>query len=270
MNMLSSGFNPKYPFVKGANFQPEYDKFIEDKTGKAFIEHFREQKLPVKFTHQTYRTISTWVKYGLIDDPRDNNIGWRKYSLLDLMWVRIIDELRLFGLPLEKIKEVKDWLFLAPVEGKTWYFVDFFSASALCGRPVALAVLSDGTAHLGMDEEIRLSQKHAGLNHFIYLNFSEIIKEVFKFPELRTDYERLWGLSKAELELLHLIKTNNYSSIEVVMGRSAIQRIEASQDVEPETRIIDLIKENKFQEINVKQKDGKIVSIKRTILTKPE
>lgn len=270
MNMLSSNFNPQYPFVKGSNFQAEYDGFIKHTIGKAFIEYFREQKHPVKFTQQTYRTISTWVNYGLIDDPRDSNKGWRKYSLLDLMWVRIIDELRLFGLPLEKIKEVKDWLFIAPIEGKTMYFIDFFTTSALSGHPIALAVLSDGTAFLGMDEEVKLSQKHAGLKHFIYLNLNEVIKEVFKLPELKTDYERLWGLSKAELELLHLIKSQNYSSIEVVMGRGVIQRLEATQDVEPESRIIDLIKENKFQEINVKQKDGKVVSIKRTILTKPE
>ncbi|MBU0472084.1 MAG: MerR family transcriptional regulator, partial [Nanoarchaeota archaeon] len=56
----------------------------------------------------SYRQINHWTEQGLIDDTRTKDSKWRKFSLIDLVWIHIIRELKEFGFPNNKIKIVKE------------------------------------------------------------------------------------------------------------------------------------------------------------------
>jgi len=43
----------------------------------------------------------------LITSNRPDDKGWRRYSLIDVVWLNIIKELRRFGYPLDQILKVK-------------------------------------------------------------------------------------------------------------------------------------------------------------------
>ena len=58
----------------------------------------------------THRWITHWDKQGLIDNRREG-IGWRRFSFVDYIWLRVIVRLRDFNMPLASIKQVKKFLF---------------------------------------------------------------------------------------------------------------------------------------------------------------
>ncbi len=63
--------------------------------------------MPIVATGKSYRVINSWESNGLIDNFREENSRWRKFSLVDCVWIKIISDLRDFGFSTEKIKNVK-------------------------------------------------------------------------------------------------------------------------------------------------------------------
>jgi len=58
----------------------------------------------------THRWITHWDNQGLLGSKR-NGSGWRRFSFVDYIWLRIIVHLREFHLPLSAIKQVKKFLW---------------------------------------------------------------------------------------------------------------------------------------------------------------
>ncbi len=62
-------------------------------------------------TGVAYRVINHWENVGLLDDGREDGQRWRRFTFVEFVWVRMIDEMRKVGLPVEIIKLVKASLF---------------------------------------------------------------------------------------------------------------------------------------------------------------
>ena len=56
------------------------------------------------------KLISDWIREGLLNESGEKG-KWRMFSLVEAIWLNFIEELRIFGVPLENIKELKKFLF---------------------------------------------------------------------------------------------------------------------------------------------------------------
>lgn len=82
-----------------------YDKILE------LCERLLQKSFIGTDTGVAYRSINHWEKFGLIDDGREEAQRWRRFSFVEFIWIRMIDEMRKMGLPMETIKIVKGHLF---------------------------------------------------------------------------------------------------------------------------------------------------------------
>ena len=82
-----------------------YDKILE------LSERLMQKSFVGTDTGVQYRSINHWGTFGLFDDDREDVKGWRRFSFVEFIWIRMIDEMRKFGLPMETIKAVKGHLF---------------------------------------------------------------------------------------------------------------------------------------------------------------
>ena len=55
-----------------------------------------------------YRNINHWDEKGLLLNTKRGDGQWRKFNFMDCMWVRIISELRKFGVSFALIKLLKE------------------------------------------------------------------------------------------------------------------------------------------------------------------
>ncbi len=110
----------KYPLISNPK---KFDLFKEDYTCSVesgnyllllaressikLVNLISEEGLSIKNTSSTYKVINDWTRLGIIEDRRHELKQWRKFSLIDLVWVRIVSELRSIKYPLNKIKELK-------------------------------------------------------------------------------------------------------------------------------------------------------------------
>ncbi|MFS4448702.1 MerR family transcriptional regulator [Maribacter sp. 2307UL18-2] len=70
-----------------------------------------QKRFRKKDIEMSYRSLNHYDKTGLIDDDRDSNKNWRRFSGFDLIWLSIIDELRNIGVSIENLKLLKDNIF---------------------------------------------------------------------------------------------------------------------------------------------------------------
>ena len=72
-----------------------------------------ESYMPLSITGVSARTYLHWKSKGLIPDSQTNEEQreWVRLSLIDYVWVKIIQAMRDFGIPITTIRETKEILF---------------------------------------------------------------------------------------------------------------------------------------------------------------
>ncbi len=59
----------------------------------------------------SYTEINYWDKQGIISTHREGDDKWRNFNFMDYIWIKIVIELREFGVPMKKIKKLKEEVF---------------------------------------------------------------------------------------------------------------------------------------------------------------
>ncbi|MEM8926736.1 MAG: hypothetical protein AAGC45_00925 [Bacteroidota bacterium] len=71
------------------------------------------------------------------------------------------------------------------------------------------------------------------------------------------------GLSKSEIQVLEMIRDRKYISIKLVIKNGEVDTIEGLERLDTRERIVDLLKQHDFQNLEIKQSNGKIVCVNR-------
>ena len=216
----------------------------------------------------TYRIINHWTKLGLLDDARDSDKEWRKFSPTDNVWMHIMSELRRFGFSNEKILNVKKWLFDSEKDDKeieTKLFC-YYLTLALSNYPVYLFVLEDGFADIATEDEIEASEHFNFTNaNYLKISINNIVNKLFKRGDKKLKRDPKVPLKKGELDLIFMLRQEKYTKIEVISKDGKIERINSSEKIDDKNKkLIDLIREKKFQKIRIEVENGEPVIIERT------
>jgi len=256
----------KTHFLKGDNFYLSLINFKKLKAFKGFI----DKQYSLKNTHVSYRVINHWCKLGLVQDSRKKQTKWRKLSLSDLVWIKIIGRLRKFGLSLNKIKKVRQELFYSPIKKTTRiHQFEMYIGHAMLKRPCLIIVFEDGSADIGLFSEYKARiELIGGLKSHLIINLNDIVQEIFSTKDITPKYTSGTELNTEELSLMLAIRSGNYKSIKIRFKDKSIKLLELEKEETTQKRINQILKENNYQDIQLTQSDGKIVKINRIIKQK--
>ncbi len=90
------------------------EEFIDTKSLDKLAELYEllnEEKLSAKDTGVNYRVISHWDDKGIIRFSRENEEANRKFSFVDFIWIKVVNELRSFGIQIPVIKKMADDIY---------------------------------------------------------------------------------------------------------------------------------------------------------------
>jgi hypothetical protein len=96
---------------RGVDFELGFADFnySESRLGLSKVLNYKKYKLSKR--EFSYRIINHWESNNIIDSQRPGDKGWRKYSIMDLVWLNVIKELQFFRVsPCSKLASVKDYL----------------------------------------------------------------------------------------------------------------------------------------------------------------
>lgn len=245
-----------------------FDFWLGDYQGEKFSpirEIIRKRKVSMSSTSQSYRIINHWEEKDILLKQKGRNSGWRKFSLIDILWIGIIGDLRKIGLPLDKIKNIKKCIFHRREDGKedTLYF-ELFIGRMFIKDNVLLVITPKGEADLCLDTEYINSQLINPLpSPHIVIRLNEIFSRSIKKPELSYNTSLVISPNEKETDLLFSIMTEeDLGEVRIIVKDRKINRInyvKRTQYPEKVTEYITkAIKNKERKEFLLKIENGKV------------
>ena len=72
----------------------------------SLLKNIHEPMFYLKDIGVSAKVMNDWIKYALVDEVKEKG-KWRRFALKEAIWIKFIEELRFFGIPLKTIKAIK-------------------------------------------------------------------------------------------------------------------------------------------------------------------
>ncbi len=232
---------------------------------------FSLPRFRVSDTDEKYRTINYWDEQGLLLGKRKSTDTWRQFSILDVVWIRILQNLKKYGMEGDEILRLKSSLFSVQDKEKRYSQFAFWIYTALHKKDVFLVVLPDGRGSIATTADIELQQAIEPFREsyiaidFRYIVLSVIRPEPLKKGEKKVELNR--KLDKKEIELLNALATEDVEAVTAHLKKGKIDRIEWKTISQNPERLFEMLRkkidESPNQTITLKQQDGKVLFIEQ-------
>jgi DNA-binding transcriptional MerR regulator len=253
------------------DFAERVSNYLRSDQGIRNHEALTERQYTLNEAGVSTRVVNYWESKGVTEDPRDGGTGWRRFSLLDMVWLHAVERLRSFGMSMEHLRRVRESLLdlgsLNGTEGPPMTLFELYVTHALLRNVAYLLVFADGEVELAVERELQGATHMAGLADHIRIRLNDIVQEILPHADLRPKLEMPVNLTDEQLHVLVALRTGDYDSVSIKLNDGKIDRIEAREDIS-ERRIIDILKEADFQDVTIKRRDGKEVHVSRTTINK--
>ncbi len=223
----------------------------------------------VKFETISYRELNSWEKAGLLTVEREGR-EWRRFSIIDAIWVKLIKELREFGVTWKQLKIAKKSLeFESEKCGVAMPMLEFYTAFIIAQKmPVLLLVFKDGITLPVSFTQYKVAKQTGGMPNHMQISLNDIIQGMVPELDLKPVHKPEMPLDFDEVELLAFLRMDHYEKVEIQYSSGKMEVLQGMQRMEINARIGDVIRQHKYQKIEVVVNDGKSVSIIRTVKKK--
>lgn len=244
------------------------------------IADFINQKtFRVASTPLSYRQVNSMDSDNLLPKDEDRKQGWRKFSIKEVVYFLIVQELKKFGFKHIQLKKLWSSFFRERDLKDDFTAINKYDGEiaigcVLCQTEITLRISSNG-------EVIFLDPVNYNLFPFnsepyITIGLNSIVNKFLKeigFGDYPTRFsnssfeENKSVTTSKEKEILDIIRDENYSSIRLTKKDGEVSIIHAEKsktdkkDVGSQD-ILKLIKDGKYQNVTITQMDGKIVNCK--------
>ena len=185
----------------------------------------REKKYTAHDTDKTFRIINYWESVGLLDNNRQSSgVGWRKFSMMDLVFMHLLAKLREFDFSIQKLKVVKADLEGVLVVGKAqnrMTILEYAYLRAFAGEKggnTYFMITPDGHTTFVTQKDIFLMQLLGEVPEgYIFINFNQLLSKRVKLSKnsIPVHDDNAYVLTEKERAILEILRTKEYKSISI-------------------------------------------------------
>lgn len=248
----------------------EYKKYLSDAKYIPVREYFHVHRFFIKDTNQNSRVISHWCALGLLDDNRDKgDASWKQFTIIELVWIKVLMELRSIGLSLEKLRHSYKTMFKAKTSTKN-SMLEFGIFQALTGSKVYLVILPEsGAMDVMIDDDLVINIFKGDLlkHHYIQLNLFECMKNIGSDDDYFTDLINMQNTPDidAEQKIIELIRSKQHDEIKIIMKNGEVHRVaKTNKKIGGIKDLTKLFRGIEFGDFHIKVENGVVVCTETT------
>lgn len=246
---------------RGENFQLSFASyFTNDGKFKETREALNKRRFTVGGTDTSYRVINHWHSIGILPEGvTDEGAGWRKFTFIELIWIRAVNKLREFGFSLEKIVNVREQIMQWESDTENYPLFEFYIVEAWTTKlDPYIVCLSDGTAELLTSAEIERAKIVIGSKDLLLISLKSLLKEQ-KMNVIGPT--ALFDLSPEELEMLQAIRLDENKEVKAKIKKGNVSELEVTKmypEAPPLEDINKVLKQDgSYAEVVTKYENGK-------------
>lgn len=246
-------------------FDNGFYEYFKNRKQNRISDILNNKERNIKFKTISYRELNSWEKAGLLTIEREER-EWRRFSIVDAIWVKLIKELRVFGMSWKQLKVTKESLeFGSKKCGVAMPFLEFYTAFVIAQKmPVIIIVFKDGIAIPISVTQYRVAKETIGIDNHIQINLNDIIQGMVPELDLKPVHNAGMQLHMDEMELLAFLRLGEYEKVEIKYKNGKIDLIEGTER-EVSQKVHEVISQKCYEEIKIRKRDdGVITSVVRT------
>lgn len=247
-------------------FDSGFERYFTDVRNNKISKVLNDSERKVKLSSVTYRQVNSWEEQGLLTIKRQDR-AWRKFSIIEAVWLKLISELREFGFPIEKIKVAKESLsYLSKKCGVQMPFLEFYTAFAIGSKmPVMVLVFRDGVSIPVNYTQYRVTKELKGVENHIQINLNEMLQSFFPNVDLQPSFGKQMPVTVEEMELLAFMRVKKYEKVEIFYKDGKMDVIEGFARKDAHQMLSEIFREHRYQKVELVLEDGKIVSVRQRL-----
>lgn len=232
----------------------------------------RNKQFPVGKTSISYRNINHWEEMGLLFDDENRKDGWRKFNIVEVVWLFIIKELREYGMSLEAIKKVKEAITF-PDKKYQFLLFEIYVSAFIYEKDAFLIVAKDGLSGLGIAEEIEMTQQlHPFPKSYITISINSMLEKVKTGKETVMRKTFLAPMDTDVNKILHSVMFENAKEARITTKDNKINKVEIKKEHQNPEQAFEMLrkltKDGKRKRIALEVQDNKIIAIEEIEKTK--
>ena len=239
---------------------------------KQFQQTLRLKRYRASDTDINYRTINHWEEMGLLFDDKEREDGWRKFTIVEVLWLHIIKELRDYGVSIETIQKVKDAITF-PSKKEPFLLLEMYISAFAKNKDAFLIVAKDGLSGVGIAEEIEITQQFQPFpKSYITISINALFEKIHTGKETTKRNSFLVPVDADINKILHSVMFENAKEIRMTTKDNKIHKLEIKKEhMNPEEAfktMRKLTQDGKRKRISLEVQDGKIIAIEEVEKTK--
>ena len=240
-------------------FDIGYKDYFKNLGDNRISQILNDKERNIKLQTITRKQIYDWTKEGLIDANENN--GWRRFSIMDALWLKIICELREFGMGWNTIKIVRESLeFEKSKYGVAMPILEFYTAFAIGNKmPVLLLVFKDGICVPTNYTQYKVAREFGEVENHIQINLNKILQDFFPAVDLKPIQKAELPLDVSEAELLAFVRLGSYEKVEIKYSKGKMEIILGTER-HASDKVFDTLKKKEYTDIRVLRNDDGVVT----------
>ena len=263
MKLVTSNKNEGISAYRNEAFDNGFYQYFKNKDKNKISETLNCKERNIKFKSVTYRQLNSWEAEGLLTIEREGS-EWRKFSIIDAIWVKMIKELREFGMSRKQLKVAKESLeFESKKCGVVMPMLEFYTAFAIGAKmPVLIMIFKDGLTIPCSLVQYKVAKEFVGVENHIQLSLNDLLQGMLPDVDLSPYILPESALTIDEVELLAFMRLGKFENVEVKYKDGKIDIIEGTERIAT-NKIAEIMKEQAYDEIKIRRQGGAITSVVR-------
>ena len=197
----------------------------------------------------TPKVLNDWIKKEivLVSDVDKGKV--KRFDKLEIIWLHLVVDLRKFGVPLDKIKYIRQQLLY---KVKNFSYLKYSVLKTILGEDDYMLVFETGEiSFINIETYYKLTKRGRFPMH-ITIRLIDYVKKEFDNNTFDTDYNYLYDIDHLEkLKLLFFLKTNLYQVIRLTISKGDTRLILNSNDIEDNAFIKKALTDWKFDKVTI-------------------
>jgi len=246
---------------RGVDYELGFNDYFQNDIKVGISSFLNKKQYQISNNEFSYRIINHWEKNKLTTSIRKGGTGWRKYSIMDRVWLYIIREMRDFGISLHMIQKVKNSLSQKKKDIITFPVLEYYISLALINKPAFLLVFPDGQTHPLTEKELAMNREFSSANNHFQINLNVIVQKLFKEKPLKIKFKEHLENNFDERRALQLLRLGNFIEYEVTY-RDSSKQTHTNTDIVNNEDVYNLIYKKQYRQIKFKIDDDKFFVVK--------
>jgi len=243
---------------RGVDYELGFNDYYQNDSKSGISAYLNAKIYQISNTEFSYRIINHWEKNKLTTSIRKGGTGWRKYSIMDRVWLYIVREMRNFGISLAMIKKVKANLIVKKKEVLNFPALEYYFTLTLINKPVFLLIFPDGQSQCVTDKELQMNREFSSANNHFQINLNAIAQKIFPSKPLKIKFKDISELSFEERRFQQILRLELFYETEIQL-QSGNKLIFNAEDKSKSEEAFNIITKKQYRQIKMTMNDEKIL-----------